>query len=68
MNFEEKLQDIRTNPDKHKHWHYVELITCCSSDGIINTALMTAHEGLLGHNGGVKCDVRSGPCSCGAWH
>lgn len=21
-----------------------------------------------GYNGGQRCDVRSGPCSCGAWH
>lgn len=22
----------------------------------------------VGYNGGLKCDVTSGPCSCGAWH
>jgi hypothetical protein len=22
----------------------------------------------VGYNGGVKCDVTSGPCNCGAWH
>jgi hypothetical protein len=22
----------------------------------------------VGYNGGVKCDVTEGPCSCGAWH
>ena len=22
----------------------------------------------VGYNGGVKCDVTKGPCSCGAWH
>ncbi len=25
-------------------------------------------EGRYGHNGNNKCDVLSGPCSCGAWH
>ena len=25
-------------------------------------------EGRYGTNGGVGCDVREGPCSCGAWH
>ena len=25
-------------------------------------------EGRFGYNGGRGCDVRSGPCSCGAWH
>lgn len=22
----------------------------------------------MGRNGGVACDVRRGPCACGAWH
>jgi len=26
------------------------------------------HEGDYGYNGGIGCDVRDGPCSCGAWH
>lgn len=25
-------------------------------------------EGRFGYNGGRGCNVRSGPCSCGAWH
>jgi hypothetical protein len=31
---------------------------------------MEAHEEHASHgsNGGRRCDVSSGPCSCGAWH
>lgn len=25
-------------------------------------------EAPFGRNGGVVCDVRTGPCACGAWH
>ena len=37
-------------------------------DGAIDLRKMEALEGRFGSNGGVGCDVRSGPCSCGAWH
>lgn len=29
---------------------------------------MTAGTEKSGYNGGVKCDVKDGPCACGAWH
>ena len=25
-------------------------------------------DGMVLHNGGVRCDMLFGPCSCGAWH
>jgi len=37
-------------------------------DGTVDLAKMQELEGRFGSNGGQGCDVRSGPCSCGAWH
>lgn len=37
-------------------------------EGAIDTLKMQELEGRFGSNGGVGCDVLSGPCSCGAWH
>lgn len=68
LTLDEKLKDIKQNPDKHKHYDMNGLISCSIVDGAISTAIMAAHEGLFGYNGGVPCDVQSGPCSCGAWH
>jgi len=34
----------------------------------IDLLKMSSLEGRYGSNGGRGCDVRSGPCSCGAWH
>ena len=64
----EKLQDIRNNPSRHKHLDMNGLMACSTINGAVDTSVMQAHEGLHGSNGGVKCDVASGPCSCGAWH
>lgn len=38
--------------------------------GALDLRLMQAHQDYvnLGTNGGVKCDVVSGPCACGGWH
>lgn len=36
--------------------------------GGIDPRRLDALEGRYGSNGGRGCDVRSGPCSCGAWH
>ena len=43
---------------------------CCTKDGVIDMSIMDAHGKYvdLGTNGGVKCDVAEGPCSCGGWH
>lgn len=37
-------------------------------EGAIDLAKMQELEGRFGSNGGHGCDVRKGPCSCGAWH
>ena len=66
---EEMLQDIKNNPDKHRH-DFEGLTDCCMVDGIIILSLMDAHEKDvdLGSNGGRRCDVSEGPCSCGDRH
>lgn len=63
----ERLKDIKANPEKHRH-DFISLQRCCFVNGAIDLGLMEAHEGLAGSNGGSRCDVRQGPCSCGAWH
>jgi hypothetical protein len=64
---EDKLKDIREHPERHRH-DFDALAACCVVDGALDMRLMDAHEGLSGHNGGSRCDVSRGPCSCGAWH
>jgi hypothetical protein len=66
---EAKIQDIKNNPDKHKH-DFAGLQRCCFINGAIDLGVMDAHGqyASMGTNGGQSCDVRSGPCSCGAWH
>lgn len=68
-NFEQRLKDISDNPERHKHHDIGELTECCREEGTItiSATLMEAHP-AIGYNGGQKCDVYEGPCSCGAWH
>ena len=65
----ERLKEIREHPEKHRH-DFSGLQACCLIDGALDTAVMEAHEvyASQGTNGGRRCDVSSGPCSCGAWH
>jgi hypothetical protein len=67
---EERLQEIKEHPEKHRHHDLHALTACCISNGAIDTMLFEAHERYapVGKNGGRNCDVISGPCSCGAWH
>lgn len=47
---------------------YDELITqCTDKDGVLDVMAIDELP-AVGTNGGKKCDVTSGPCSCGAWH
>lgn len=64
-----KLADIQAHPTNHHH-SFEGLHRCCIIDGVLDSRVMEAHEtyASLGSNGGRPCDVRSGPCSCGAWH
>ena len=66
---EDKLRDIKEHPEKHEH-DFEGLTQCCFINGAINMSVMDAHAkyASVGMNGGVRCDVTSGPCSCGAWH
>ena len=66
---DEKIEDIKAHPEKHRH-DYQGLIQCCFVNGCINTMLMSSHSkhAPVGKNGGILCDVTEGPCSCGSWH
>lgn len=61
-----KVKEIQEHPELHKH-DYDSLIDCCIVDGAIDLQLIDLHP-AVGYNGGQKCDVIGGPCSCGAWH
>lgn len=70
MTREEKLQDIKDYPEKHRH-NFEELRECCTTvDEALDLSLMDAHSiyAPVGKNGGRNCDVTEGPCSCGGWH
>ncbi len=66
---EEILEDIIEHPENHKH-DFRGLIACCMVKGVFVASLMEAHSKNepFGRNGGVVCDVSSGPCACGGWH
>lgn len=63
------IDDIKAHPEKHHH-AYDALLACCLIDGAVDCGVLQAHSEFapLGENAGVDCDVRSGPCACGAWH
>lgn len=69
MDYATREEEILRHPERHRHT-FEELVACCTEDGVLNIALMQAHEKYvqLGTNGGVRCDVVAGPCSCGGWH
>ena len=65
----ERLDDIKNHPENHRH-NFSGLQRCCQIDGCFILILMDVHADSIdmGTNGGVRCDVTSGPCACGAWH
>ena len=65
----QKEKDIKEHPENHLH-DYNELLSCCIFNGALDLSIMDLHSQYidLGTNGGTKCDVIDGPCSCGAWH
>jgi hypothetical protein len=73
--YEEALAELQAHPEVHRH-SYQELLACCTlSDAsghgvLVDRRLMDAHTRFvdLGTNGGIRCDVLSGPCNCGATH
>jgi hexokinase len=69
MTRQEKLQEIKEHPERHRHT-FEELTSCCMHGDALDLQLMEAHAKYapLGTNGGRRCDVSRGPCACGAWH
>lgn len=64
------LQEIQDFPERHMHVDLSSLNSCCLIGGAIDLGLIDAHSQYvnMGSNGGIRCDVVSGPCACGAWH
>ena len=65
-----KLLDLMAHPERHHHETLFDIRDCCTIDGNVDLQLFDQHSQYanMGTNGGVQCDVRRGPCSCGAWH
>jgi hypothetical protein len=65
-----KSLDLMFHPERHQHEDLQALKDCCTVDGAIDVRLFDEHSEYvdMGTNGGVRCDVRKGPCACGAWH
>lgn len=66
---DDRLADIRTNPDRHRHATFDDIAACAMDPECqcVNLAIIDAHEGLMGGPTG-RCDVKEGPCACGGWH
>lgn len=45
-----------------------DLVRYSSRENGVDISKMQEFSGKFGYNGGIGCDVISGPCSCGAWH
>lgn len=60
-----RLQHVQDNPDAHRH-DFAGLYACSTVDGVLDTSIIEAHEGLAGPTH--RCDVSKGPCACGATH
>lgn len=69
MNRNQKIEDIKNHPERHKH-DFEGLQQCCMVDGALDCQIMDLHSQYvdMGTNGGTRCDVTKGPCACGAWH
>lgn len=69
MSRDEKIEDIKKNPNGHRH-DFDALMACSMVGGALDASVLEAHNEFapLGTNGGKRCDTTEGPCSCGAWH
>lgn len=67
---ESVLEDIKNNPENHRHDDLNDLTNCCIIGNAVDMSLMEAHAKFvdMGSNGGKKCDVWTGHCACGGWH
>lgn len=69
------IRDIEEHPELHVH-DFSDLMKCSAvfseelSEFVLDASVFDAHSrhGNLGMNGGIRCDVTSGPCACGAYH
>lgn len=67
---EEFVKELKDHPERHIHTGMAELTACCMAEGVVDLQRIDQHSQYvnMGTNGGVRCDVVSGPCACGAWH
>lgn len=67
MSFDELMKSVGGRPDNLDRSFEELVASATTEDGAIDLAALDDAP-AVGYNGGVKCDVTSGPCSCGAWH
>ena len=67
MSFDELMKSLDARPDNLERSFEDLVALATTEDGAIDLSVF-ANAPAVGYNGGVKCDVTSGPCSCGAWH
>lgn len=65
--FDKWTWDTGSEEDRKEFERLDEAVKNPAPDGAIDLSLFDSAP-AVGYNGGVKCDVTSGPCSCGAWH
>lgn len=68
--YESVLAELKEFPERHQHTNMNDLRDCCFLDGAVDLTLIDLHSHYvdMGSNGGRRCDVREGPCSCGTSH
>ena len=66
MTRQERLEEIKQQPQSHRHT-FDELTACCTIDGAVDVGLLDAHA-IADPKTGIKHDVKTGACCCGAWH
>lgn len=60
---------VKRHKEEHAQDSFDNMIESCMVDGAIDLEKFLSYEKTpVGYNGGLPCDVRKGPCSCGAWH
>ena len=64
---QQRLDEITDYPARHQH-SFVDLLACCTVNGVLDLNLLETHKACVPQRNPSKCDVLSGPCSCGAWH
>jgi hypothetical protein len=63
----ERLKSAERGEGIYRQRDYLDLVDDATGPGGIDTlAIEGKRTGRS--NGGIPCDVTSGPCACGAWH